>query len=237
MAIPNQEHRFLDAAGRVDVVWLRFLRGLGEVTDIAALQTAVTALRDELAAIGTPRDVIGQYSVQAIPGDGAYYLHLLGDTEEPGFTYCYGTGPDGLKGWYPVADAFLAGTNVTLDTDPDTGVTTINATGGGSTTQVLVVAAGDFTLNAATHRDKLLLYGGGVVTLPETVASGFVVNDIVEVRWQSGSGVDFAPETGSVVLDFNDTVFSASINLVKDIVGLKVIAPDTWALFGALADA
>lgn len=108
MAIPNIEQRFLDAAGRIDVVWHRFLRELGPITDIADLQAAVAALQDALAAIGTPRDVIGQYSVQAIPGDGAYYLHLLGDTEEPGFTYYYGTGPDGLKGWYPVADTVEA---------------------------------------------------------------------------------------------------------------------------------
>jgi hypothetical protein len=100
MSIPGVEHRFLDAAGRVDVVWRRFLQNLGPVTDIEELEAAVAALQDALAAIGTPRDVIGQYSIQAIPGDGAYYLHLLGDTEEPGPTYYYGTGPDGLKGWY-----------------------------------------------------------------------------------------------------------------------------------------
>jgi hypothetical protein len=104
MAIPGVEHRFLDAAGRVDVVWRRFLRELGPVTDIEALQEAVAALQDALAAIGTPRDVVGQYSVQAIPGDGAYYLHLVNDQDEPGQTYYYGTGPDGLKGWYAVAD-------------------------------------------------------------------------------------------------------------------------------------
>lgn len=100
MAIPNIEQRFLDAAGRIDVVWHRFLRELGPITDIADLQAAVAALQAELAAIGTPRDVIGQYSIQAIPGDGAYYLHLLNDQQEPGETYYYGTGPDGLKGWY-----------------------------------------------------------------------------------------------------------------------------------------
>lgn len=109
--IPNIEQRFLDAAGRVDVIWHRFLRDLGPVTDIADLQAAVAALQDELAAIGTPHDVVGQYSVQAIPGDGAYYLALLGDTDDPGFTYYYGTGPDGLKGWYPVADTVEAATD------------------------------------------------------------------------------------------------------------------------------
>ena len=108
MELPNIEERFLDDKGRVNATWQRFLRNLGPVTDIAALQAAVAALQAELAAIGTPRDVIGQYSVQAIPGDGAYYLYLLNDQQEPGPTYYYGTGPDGLKGWYPVADAVEA---------------------------------------------------------------------------------------------------------------------------------
>lgn len=132
MSIPNIEQRFLDAAGRIDIVWHRFLRELGPITDIADLQSAVAALQDALAAIGMPRDVIGQYSVQAIPGDGAYYLHLLNDQQEPGETYYYGTGPTGLKGWFAVADAFVAGSYIELDTDPDTGVTTINSTATGA---------------------------------------------------------------------------------------------------------
>lgn len=111
------------------------------------------------------------------------------------------------------------------------------STGGGAAgTQVLAVASGDFTLSAGTHLNKLLLYAGGVITLPATVAAGFAVNDVVEVRWQSGAGVDFLADTG-VTLDFNDTLYSASMNALKDVVALKVIAVDAWALLGPLADA
>lgn len=103
----------------------------------------------------------------------------------------------------------------------------------GGPTQVLTTS-GNLALTAADHRGKCLLHSAGVITCPETAAAGFAVDDIVEVRRQSGS-VTFNT-SGSASLDFNTTLYSAEINSLKDIVLLKVVAADTWALIGPLAD-
>lgn len=101
---------------------------------------------------------------------------------------------------------------------------------------IVISNAGNITLNAADHSGRLILQTGGVITLPETVAAGFIKDDIVEVRRQTSAPVTFVAG-GSAVLDFNTTLYAAEIFAEKDIVGLKVIAVNTWMLVGALADA
>lgn len=105
----------------------------------------------------------------------------------------------------------------------------------GGPTEVLNTS-GNITLDAATHKGKMLLHNTGIITCPETVAAGFAVNDIVEVRRQTNGAVSFAA-TGSASLDYNAILFSPTIMNAKDVIGLKVVAINTWALFGPLADA
>lgn len=104
----------------------------------------------------------------------------------------------------------------------------------GGPTEVLNTS-GNITLDAATHKGKMLLHNTGVVTLPPTAAAGFAVNDIVEVRRQTSGAVSFATE-GAASMDYNTTLFSPVIMNAKDVVGLKVTAVNTWSLFGPLAD-
>lgn len=124
MAIPTTSHRFLDQRGNLDTEWRRFFESLSGPQSLADLQSAIDALQSELNAIGSPVRVVGGYSVQAAQSNGAYYLRLVEDQQEPGFTYYYGTGPDGLKGWYPVADTVEAATGELTKAVDAEGVTT-----------------------------------------------------------------------------------------------------------------
>lgn len=105
----------------------------------------------------------------------------------------------------------------------------------GGPTQV-INTSGNLTLSAASHKGKMLLHDTGVITCPDTVAAGFAVDDIVEVRRNTAGAVTF-DTTGGAVLDFNTTLYDPEILNSKDVVGLKVLDVDVWGLFGPLADA
>lgn len=103
----------------------------------------------------------------------------------------------------------------------------------GGPTHVLATA-GNLTLEAA-HNGAFLLHTAGVITCPATAAAGFSTGDIVEVRRQGGT-VGFAAGSGAA-LDYDSSRFGPSIYGMKDVVALKVVATNTWALIGPLADA
>lgn len=136
-SIPKASSQPIDKFDRFTTEWYSFLQQLASQATSATLQAELEALAARVLALEdsgqSVATILGLGSVLASGSlaDGQVVLTLVGDTEEPGATYYYGTGPDGLKGWYAVADTLAAGENVTLDTDPDTGVTTINAAGGG----------------------------------------------------------------------------------------------------------
>ena len=98
-----------------------------------------------------------------------------------------------------------------------------------------MTTSGAITLSAATHKGKLLLHSGGDITCPATAAAGFVLNDMVEVRWNSGAAFEFTV-SGGATLDYNTALFSPELHHLKAVALLKVIAVDTWMLVGPLAD-
>ncbi|QBN68194.1 hypothetical protein EBA12_08700 [Xanthomonas oryzae pv. oryzae] len=49
---------------------------------------------------------------------------LDGDNDSPGSSWYYGTGPDGAKGWYAIANALAVTTDLTKAVDAGTGVST-----------------------------------------------------------------------------------------------------------------
>ena len=104
----------------------------------------------------------------------------------------------------------------------------------GGPTEV-ISTSGNITLNANDHKGRFLLHTSGAITCPATVAAGFAKDDIVEVRRQSGA-VTFVAGAGAT-LDYDTSRFSAAIYSLKDVVALKVIATNTWAIIGPLADA
>lgn len=56
---------------------------------------------------------------------GIVRVLLMGDTQNPGNTQYYGSGPTGERGWFSVSDALAASSNVTLTVGTD-GVTTFD---------------------------------------------------------------------------------------------------------------
>ncbi|MGN2244947.1 hypothetical protein ACFWZU_15740 [Frateuria sp. GZRR33] len=57
--------------------------------------------------------------------NGIVRVLLMGDTQNPGNTQYYGSGPTGERGWYAVSDALDSTTNITLSVGAD-GVTTFD---------------------------------------------------------------------------------------------------------------
>lgn len=98
----------------------------------------------------------------------------------------------------------------------------------------VVTTSGNFTASHTTHKNSFLLQSSGNITLPAT-GTDWDIGDFIEVRRQSGT-VSFLPDTG-VTLDYNNTLYIATIKNLKDVVAAKVIAADTWALVGPLEDA
>lgn len=116
-SIPRPDAELLNPtwAGRPANEWYTFWQQLlqfvrengGNATDIAALEARVAALEAEGA---TDAVIQGLYSVAVLGSlaDGTVTLQLVGDTDTPGNTYYYGTGPAGDKGWFTVASALTA---------------------------------------------------------------------------------------------------------------------------------
>lgn len=133
--IPKPASALVDRAGLPTREWYSFLQQLASQATSATLQAEIEALAARVLALEdsgqSVATILGLGSVLASGSlaDGQVVLTLEGDSEAPGGSYYYGTGTDAAKGFFPLSDALAAGTNVTLDTDPDTGVTTINATG------------------------------------------------------------------------------------------------------------
>lgn len=94
----------------------------------------------------------------------------------------------------------------------------------------IIENTGTVTIDAS-HKNNWLLQSSGDVTFPVPSSIGFVNGDFVNVRRQAGT-VGFVAGTGAT-LDFNDTLFSPSINALKDSVAV-VAHGDTWMLVGPL---
>lgn len=110
--------------------WYSFFQTLigGEISE--ELQAEIDALAERVAQLEADETAdfiiqgIGSVSVYGTPQSGVVQVTLYNDVTSPGATYYYGTGPDGVKGWYPVADTVEAATDeLTKDVGAE-GVTT-----------------------------------------------------------------------------------------------------------------
>lgn len=116
MPLPSEQPRWdqpvVDRAGLVTKAWADyFLRMAGQQSsdDLRALYEALAERVAELEDGGTLGfQILGQGSidVQGIPQpNGVVIITLQNDSDEIGNTSYYGTGPDGVRGWFPIADA------------------------------------------------------------------------------------------------------------------------------------
>lgn len=121
--IPSHSHP-IAGGNLIDIDWFRWLQTLDAPTSLAALTAQVQALQAAIAALGSPH-IVGSQSVEVHQNGNDYYIWLNNDQDNPGPTYYYGTGPDGVKGWFAVADAVEAAADeLTKAVDAGTGVTT-----------------------------------------------------------------------------------------------------------------
>lgn len=104
----------------------------------------------------------------------------------------------------------------------------------GGPTQVMTTS-GNLTITYAAHNGKYLRHSNGTITLPEPVAAGFAVGDIVEFRCMAMT-VSFAAGAGAT-LDYDSSRYAPAIFGLRDVVAAKVADATTWDLIGALADA
>lgn len=138
MSIPNTGQPLADAQGRVTVPWQRWLADLpaairrGETTAAAAIAAIATALGspdgtvENIPPPASTGSFVGHDSLHVEEYEGLRTFRLEGDEASPAATSYYGTDADSVRGFHPVADAFVAGSSITLGVDAG-GRTTISA--------------------------------------------------------------------------------------------------------------
>jgi len=128
--LPRAQAQISDQRGYPTREWYAFFtRLLDESTD-AGLSAQIQSILDRLKQLesGSIADlsIIGLDSVSVVgqPSSGRVTITLDGDAEAPGATWYYGTGPDGIRGWYQLSDGFSVSDDLTKEVDPTTNVTT-----------------------------------------------------------------------------------------------------------------
>ncbi|KMM77081.1 hypothetical protein ACP93_02670 [Xanthomonas sp. NCPPB 1128] len=96
------------------------------------LQAQIDALAAKVAALPAGSGSatfslrgIGSVQLDGSPAAGAVQIMLDGDSDAPGNTFYYGTGPDGLRGWHLVADAVGVTADLSRAVDATSNVVTI----------------------------------------------------------------------------------------------------------------
>lgn len=128
-----------DPARAATPEWFDFFRLLlDSSTTTGELRAEVESILAQLDTL-TAATIEGAQSVQVLGtlADGAVNLKLRGDEIDPGQTYYYGTGPDGVKGWNAVADTLAVDAGeLTKSVDADGvtsfGLATVGDAGGGT---------------------------------------------------------------------------------------------------------
>ncbi|WP_337053984.1 hypothetical protein [Pseudoxanthomonas sp. USHLN014] len=129
-ALPRAQSAIADQSGRPTREWYTYFL---ELRDSAGLTPAQQQQLDDLAARvealegnggsgGTIQGVGSIITYGAPPG--IIQITLEGDSDAPGNTWYYGTGPDGTRAWYSLADGFSVTADLTKAVDGTTGVTT-----------------------------------------------------------------------------------------------------------------
>ncbi|WP_369916546.1 hypothetical protein AB8810_11175 [Xanthomonas sp. NCPPB 3005] len=134
IAIPRVQGALADRAGLVTQEWYSFFLALRDNADgNAELQEQIDAVVAQIAKLmdgggggsaSFQMQGIDSVLVTGTPAGGAVQVTLDGDLDAPGNTYYYGTGPDGLRGWYSLASGFAVTADLTKAVDGATGVTT-----------------------------------------------------------------------------------------------------------------
>lgn len=136
MPIPAEQPRFdqpvVDSRGLATQPWMNYwLRMASSLSqeDLAAVVAELQRRVEELEN-GDSLDfrILGPQSVEVngiVQPGGVVILSLQGDTDEPGNTVYYGTGPGGTKGWFPVSGAITVNNGELTKAVGTDGITTL----------------------------------------------------------------------------------------------------------------
>ena len=131
---PKPSEPFLDARGLITRPWFNYLADLSPsetsaaiAEQLQALGLRVDALEDTGGSLPSSTMAYGVLSIQSngTLAAGQVVFNLVNDVQSPGNTLYYGTGPDGLKGWFNVSDAIEVEDGQLTKAVGEDGVTTL----------------------------------------------------------------------------------------------------------------
>lgn len=179
MPTPAEQPRFdqpvVDQSGRVTQSWANYFLRMASAQSSDDLRALYEALAARVAELEDGQDlnfqILGQQSVTVngvVQPGGVVIITLQGDSDAPGDTQYYGTGPAGAKGWFPVSGAIsVAAGELTKTVGPD-GVTTFGLAD--------VANSGAGTLLAITRDGKGRVTGTKAATITGTATQISVAN-------------------------------------------------------------
>lgn len=128
VAIPRPQAKIADSAGFPTREWYTYLLDLansaGMTPDQLQRFEQLAAEVDALQSQGGGQATLQGVGSIEVVGLEIMQVYLVGDNDAPGPSWYYGTGPDGTKGWYAIADALAATSDLTKAVDASTGVST-----------------------------------------------------------------------------------------------------------------
>lgn len=176
---PGEQPRFdqpvVDQAGRVTQAWANYFLRLASAQSNDDLRALYEALAARVAALedggGLSFQLLGEQSITvngiAQPGH-VVIITLDNDSDAPGNTQYYGTGPTGTKGWFPVSGAITVNGGELTKTVGADGVTTFGLAD--------VPDSGVGTLLAITRDGKGRVTGTKAATITGTAQQIDVAN-------------------------------------------------------------
>lgn len=121
-AIPRPQAPLVDAGGFPSREWYTYWQGLALASTGSGWEASFKGLAERVTTLEktAPKALIGMQSIQI----NGIYAQLDGDIDLPGATWYYGSGPDSVRGWYPLADTLAVTEDLTKAVDDETGVAT-----------------------------------------------------------------------------------------------------------------
>lgn len=211
MPTPAEQPRFsepvVDQQGYVTRAWADYFLRMASAQSSDDLRQLYEALAARVAELEDGQlasfQILGPQSVivQGVPSNGVVILSLLGDNPTPGSTTYYGTGPDGIKGWHPVAETITVVAGDLVKTVSPQGVITIGLAN--------VADSGTGTLLATTFDAKGRKTGSKDATITGTAQQINVANGNASAGLPTISLADLA----------NSGVGAALVKITRDAKG------------------
>lgn len=172
---PNWNEPIADQSGRATLAWRNYFLMLASVQTSDDLRALYEALAARVAALedggALSFQLLGEQSITvngiAQPGH-VVIITLDNDSDAPGNTQYYGTGPTGTKGWFPVSGTITVNGGELTRTVGSDGVTTFGLAD--------VPDSGAGTLLAITRDGKGRVTGTKAATITGTVQQIDVAN-------------------------------------------------------------